>query len=100
MSGRSFLHGECAVWIALFSLIVLPLCGCSHGPVNIDAPAALSEQKVFDLKEITPDRGRALLSELGLGTACVLPGRNAVSVSGSASDLYRAGVVLEFAELG
>jgi type II secretory pathway component GspD/PulD (secretin) len=79
-------------------LVALAASGCSQGPGQVSEQAAFSEQKVFDLKEITPERGKALLSELGLGTACVLPGRNAVSVTGSASDLYRAAVLLDLVD--
>jgi len=62
------------------------------------AATAAREQRVFALKEITPQRGQALLSELGLGTASIVPDRRAVAVSGSANDLQRAGVLLDLVD--
>ena len=78
--------------------MVLALCGCSHGPAGVTAPAKLSEQKVFDLKEITPERGKTLLTELNIGEVSIVPGRNALCVAGTASDLYRVGVILDLVD--
>jgi len=98
MWNRLLLHGVRAARTAFLSLMVLALCGCSHGPGAADAPAGLGGQKVFDLKEITPERATAILSDLSITQAAMVPGRNAVSVTGTAGDLYRAGVVLELVD--
>ena len=40
-----------------------------------DDPVELGGQRIFDLKEITPQQGQAFLSELGLDETSVVPGR-------------------------
>ncbi len=95
---KSLLHGKCAAWTTSLSLMVLAFCGCSHGPAAVDAPAGLDGQKVFDLREITPERATTLLAELDIRDVSGVPDRHAISVTGTAGDLYRAGVVLELVD--
>jgi type II secretory pathway component GspD/PulD (secretin) len=58
----------------------------------------LGERKVFALREITPDEALAFVSELGLGMPSVVPDRGAIVVTGSYSDLHRAGVLLDLVD--
>jgi len=78
----------------LLILLIAVLCGCSHTPSVLADRATSDAQRVFDLREITPEQARGFLSKLSLGTTSILPSRNAVAVTGSVSDLHRAGVLL------
>jgi type II secretory pathway component GspD/PulD (secretin) len=75
-------------------LLVVLLCGCTSTPQRVDRQAGANEQKAFDLKEITPEQAAAFLSRLDLSTVSIPADRNAIAVTGSASDLHRTGVVL------
>jgi type II secretory pathway component GspD/PulD (secretin) len=79
-------------------LLVAALYGCSQEPASINLRPATSRQGVFALKEITPEQGKAFLSELSLGTVTILPNGNALTVTGSASDLHRASVLLDLVD--
>jgi type II secretory pathway component GspD/PulD (secretin) len=94
MKPRDSSYAKCARQAAFLTLAVVAFSGCSHGPADISLQPAIGEQRVFELKETTPEQGKAFLSELGLGTASVLPDRNAITVAGSVSDLHRASVLL------
>jgi len=82
----------------LFVLLLTALCGCSTSPKSVTLRPAPGESKTFELKEIAAEQARASLSELGLGTVTILPSRNAVAVTGSASDLHRVSVVLDLVD--
>jgi type II secretory pathway component GspD/PulD (secretin) len=93
----------CAQWTRaaiLFALGVLVFSGCNPSIQVEDKPTATApgDQKTFGLREITPQQAMGFLSELGLGTASISPDSNGLAVSGSASDLYRAGVVLDLVD--
>ncbi|HNU31703.1 MAG TPA: secretin N-terminal domain-containing protein [Sedimentisphaerales bacterium] len=60
--------------------------------------AVSGEQKTFALREITPQQAIGVLSELGLGVALISPDSDDIVVTGSAADLYRAGVVLDLVD--
>ena len=91
---------------------VMMLCGCgtvppasrtasedpNQAPASRSDQVASAEQKVFDLQEITPQQGQAYLLLLGIGTTSAVPGHSAVAVSGSADDLYKAGVLLDLVD--
>jgi hypothetical protein len=85
-------------WATGGILLALLFSGCSHGPAPASSPATLGEQKTFDLKEIPSELAASFLVELSLGTASAVPERNAIAVSGSAGDLYRAGIVLSLVD--
>ncbi len=98
MRDKSRLHGEQAKWVVCSVLMAVTLFGCSHGPAPVDDQAILGEERVFDLKEITPERAKALLAELDMNEVSVVPGRNALCVAGTASDVYRAGVAFDLVD--
>jgi hypothetical protein len=81
-------------WATLLILLIAALCGCSHTPSAVSDRAISDGRKVFELREITPEQACAFLSKLSLGTTSILPGRNAVAVTGSVSDLHRAAIFL------
>ncbi len=93
-----YCHGKWSSWAASLIVPMVALCGCSHGPAAVTSQAGPSKQKVFELKEIAPPQAMGLLSELDPGTAAILPGRNALAVTGSSSDLYRASLLLELVD--
>ena len=82
----------------LLATAVVMLCGCSPGPAPVSDSVELGGQRIFDLKEITLQQGHAYLSELGFDEISVVPGRNAIAVRGSPSDLYRAGVLMDLVD--
>ncbi|UCD53458.1 MAG: hypothetical protein JSW27_12555 [Phycisphaerales bacterium] len=81
---------------ALFSVLV-GLCLLGGGSL-LAADQGVStggaHHKFFPLTHIAPERGKALLAELGLGTASRMPGTNALLVTTDAEDLQKAGIVL------
>lgn len=84
----------------LFAFGVLVLSGCSRS-IRVEdkpSPAVPGEQKTFALREIAPEQAMDFLFELGLGTASISPDSNGVVVSGSAGDLYRAGIALDLVD--
>jgi hypothetical protein len=81
-------------WITLLILPVIAFFGCSHSPPAVNSQPTVNGQKVFELREITPEQACAFLSRLSLGTASILPGRNAIAVTGSVSDLHRTAILL------
>lgn len=92
------LRGTCATESVVCLLAVLVLCGCSHGPSPTDSQTQTGESRVFDLREITPQRGQAFLSQLDLDITTIPPDRNALAATGTTSDLYRAGVLLDLVD--
>lgn len=86
--------------VILFALWVLVLSGCSASIQVEDtpSPAVQDERKIFGLNEITPQQAMGFLSELGLGTASISPDFNGIVVTGSAGDLYRAGIALDLVD--
>ena len=78
----------------VLTLMALMLSGCSHGPAPVSSPSAISEQKTFELKEITPEQAVGILTALDLGAASAVPDHNAVALAGSGGELYRTGIVL------
>jgi hypothetical protein len=79
-------------------LIVSMLCGCAQEQTGVSGPVVPGERRVFELREIAAGKAEGFLSELGLGAACVAADGNAVAVTGSVGDLYRAGVLLELVD--
>jgi general secretion pathway protein D len=80
----------------LFSVLV-GLCLLCSGPLLASDQGASSSEahhRFFPLINISPERGRELLSKLGLGTASKMPGTNALLVTAGADDLKKAGIVL------
>ena len=77
--------------------MLVSLCLLSGGSL-LAADQGISAQgahhKFFPLTHIAPERGKVLLSELGLGTASRMPGTNALLVTTNAEDLQKAGIVL------
>lgn len=56
----------CGWWArggGLLALMMLTLCGCSHGPTPASSPSAIGEQKTFNLREITPEQALGFLSK-------------------------------------
>src|SRR5512133_1058655 len=87
-----------AIQSILMGAAVAALGGCATDSAATGGRVSPGERRVFNLKEIPPQQAQALLSTLGLGESALVPGRNAVSVRGSASDLYRAGVVMDLVD--
>ena len=90
---REWARGGC-----LFVLMMLVLCGCSHGPALVSSPSTIGEQKTFDLREIAPEQALGFLSALNLGTGSAVSDCNAVVAKGSAGELHRAAVVLNLVD--
>lgn len=91
-------HREPLIGVVWFLLVTLLLHGCSRAPAYLSRRLEPSEQKVFVLREISADQGRAFLSELDLGTVSTLADRNALLVTGSDSELRKASAVLELVD--
>ncbi len=91
---------ECISYCKLLRVFVsclLALCllgGCSHTPKDLSQQKQ-SDQKTFICKEITADQGKSILEKLSIGKISLLTGPNAILVTGSPSELRKAGVVLE-----
>jgi hypothetical protein len=81
-------------WAMLLILLIAVLCGCSHTPSVVSDRPTVHGQKVFELREITPEQACGFLARLSLDTTSILPSRNAIAVTGSVSDLHRASVLL------
>ncbi|MGE5295213.1 MAG: secretin N-terminal domain-containing protein [Solirubrobacterales bacterium] len=74
------------------------LCGCAIDSAETNNPADDGGRRVITLKEISPQKAQSYLSSLRLGETSAAPEGNAVVVRGAASDLYRAGVLLDLVD--
>jgi hypothetical protein len=91
----------CGRWLKqamLPVLLAVLLCGCTSTPPTTSRPVAGNQQRIFDLREITPEQAAGLLSKLNVNAVSIPADRNAVAVTGSVSDLHRAGVLLELVD--
>ena len=95
--------------LTIVLLAVSFLSGASPLAAQWDAASATASHKVISPVHISPERARALLTELGIGTVSRMPATNALLITGAPSDLQKAvsilGVVdvpggFEIAELG
>ena len=84
---------------AIWCLLIAVLCaGCYHDTVGSGRSADGSQQRLFILEKIPPERGQTYLSELGLDAVCSLPDPSALLVTGSPDDLRKARAVLGLAD--
>jgi len=81
---------------ALFA-VLLGLCLLCKGSLLVagqGAPAGTAKHSFIDVTNITPERGKAFLSELHLGTVSRMPGANALLVTAVPEDLQKAVTLL------
>jgi len=79
-----------ASWLVVMAAF---LCGCSSSP-PVSPSAEHEGQKTFVLHKIAPQQGKAILSDLCLGGTITISDPNTLSVSGSPSEIEKAGIVL------
>jgi len=72
--------------------------GCAYDSAATDSHIGAGEQRVFTPREISPQQAEVFLSALDLGVTTVVPKGSTVAVRGSASDLYRAGVLMDLVD--
>jgi hypothetical protein len=84
--------------IMFCALMGMSVAGCQASPPRTGKPSPLGAQRVFALKQITPQQAADFLTRLNLGTTTAVPGRNEIVVTGIAGDLYRAGILLDLVD--
>jgi hypothetical protein len=98
MKRKNLSYEEYLKETVLLALSVLLLSGCIHGSKRASRKLGLYEHRIFVLKEITPERAKALLSQLDLGTVTILRENNALSVTGSSDVQQKVHVVLDLVD--
>lgn len=79
------------------AVILLAILFCTGGPLfaaDWSVPSGTLDYKMATLSYITPERGRELLTKLGMGTVSRMPGTNSLLVTGEAGELRKALAVL------
>ena len=79
------------------AVILLAILFCTGGPLfaaDWSVPSGTLDYKMVTLSYITPERGRELLTKLGMGTVSRMPGTNSLLVTGEAGELRKTLVVL------
>ncbi|MCJ7729014.1 MAG: hypothetical protein MUO27_03925, partial [Sedimentisphaerales bacterium] len=87
---------------SVFCLLVF-LCGglvfsAEQAPEGQADKAGPPRYRVFPLRYISAERGKEYLTQLGIGTASILPSPNTLLVTASAAELVEAGAVLELVD--
>ena len=84
--------------IILVLFIITLGTGCSHDVTEPDWSAVESQQRLFILETISPERGRAYLSQLGLDAVCSQSDPNGLLVTCSSENMHKARIVLELVD--
>ena len=79
-------------------LIIILGTGCYHDVTGLSPSTDKSQQRPFVLEKISPERGRAYLSQLGLDAVSLQSDPNALLVIGSPEDIRKAHAVLELVD--
>lgn len=79
-------------------LIVILLGGCHTNPQEFSQPPMVSERKTFTLTEMPAEGAMEFLTKLELGTLRLLSDGNSLLVTGSPTQIGKAGVVLDLVD--
>lgn len=82
--------------------VLLGLCLLCAGPLlasGRDGSPGAGQHKFYSLTHISPERGKALLSKMGLGTVSVMPGTDALLITAGADDLSKAVALLDIVDV-
>ena len=83
------------IWCLLIAVLGV---GCYHDTVDPGRSSDGSEQRLFILKNISPERGQTYLSKLGIDTVSSQSDPNALLVTCSWDNMHKVRVVLELAD--
>jgi len=90
-------HLSCERRYAALAAIFLGIVCYSGGPLfalDWTAPSGTLDYKMVSLAHITPERGKELLTQLGIGTVSRMPGTNSLLVTAESDELRKAVAVL------
>ena len=87
-------------YLCIFLLLSLAaISGCeTHNSLAPNPSPVNIEQKIFELTWLSCDEAQAFMSYLGLGTQSASMAPQELSVKGTASDIYRTGIVLNLVD--
>ncbi|MHC4842860.1 MAG: hypothetical protein ACYTEE_03585, partial [Planctomycetota bacterium] len=80
---------------AVFIFCLITIIFSNWVPAQDKSPDPLARYRVFSLKHIPAEQGKALLEQLGIGTVSRLPNSNTLLVTASGKDFTKASAILE-----
>jgi len=94
-SSVGFFGSVFCLLVFLFGGLVFAAEQAPKGQVDKAGPP---RYRVFPLRYISAERGKEYLTQLGIGTASILPSPNTLLVTASAAELVKVGAVLELVD--
>ena len=83
---------------AFVFMITLLLCSSYLSGTESSTDSGLARYRVFSLRHISAQRGKAYLAKVGLGTVSQLPGTNTLLVTAQPSELIKASAILKLVD--